>query len=443
MNQTPSEVILGDSLDTMKRIESSSIDLVYLDPPFFTNRHHTAVTRDRTKKFSFSDVWNDLSKYAEFMKTRLSEVLRILKDTGSVFVHCDKSANFLLRALLDNLFWSEQFRSEIIWTYRRWSNSAKGLMPAHQTILFYSKSNHFKFNRIYCAYSETTNIDQILQLRARDAHGVSEYATNQDGEIIYCDEKKGVPLSDVWEIPFLNPKAKERTGYPTQKPILLLERVIEIATDPGDLVLDPFCGSGTTLVAAKLLGRSSIGLDTSEEAVALARKRLADPEKTESALLQKGRAAYDNADKDALALLHGLDLLPVQRNSGIDAFLKISNECPLVPVRVQRKGEALSDVAHKLYQAAKSKNAMRAILIRTHEDINLLFLTPLPESILVVDAPAFQIKQKISELIADLGAAHATTSTVTASTLHTSGNSNILVKMRNTQPTAAPAQKRR
>jgi len=420
MKQVPGEVILGDSLDTMKRIENASIDLVYLDPPFFTNRHHSAITRDRTKKFSFGDVWNDLSEYAEFMEARLMEVHRVLKDTGSVFVHCDKSANFLLRALLDNLFGAEQFRSEIIWTYRRWSNSAKGLMPAHQTILFYSKSNYFKFNRVYCAYSETTNIDQILQLRKRDADGVSAYATNQDGEIIYCDEKKGVPLSDVWEIPFLNPKARERTGYPTQKPILLLERVIEIATDPGDLVLDPFCGSGTTLVAAKLLGRGSIGLDSSEEAVLLARKRLADPEKTESALLQKGRSAYANADKDALALLQGLDLVPVQRNTGIDAFLKISAESLLVPVRVQRKGEALSEAAHKLYQAAKSKNAIRAILIRTHEDIKLLFATPLPESILVVNAPAFQIKQKMSEIVAGLDAMHKTKSTVVESTLHNS-----------------------
>jgi site-specific DNA-methyltransferase (adenine-specific) len=422
MNQTPGEVILGDSLDSMKRIESASIDLVYLDPPFFTNRHHSAVTRDRTKKFSFSDAWNDLSEYAEFMETRLKEVHRVLKDTGSVFVHCDKSANFLLRVLLDSIFGTEQFRSEIIWTYRRWSNSAKGLMPAHQTLLFYSISNQFKFNRIYGAYSETTNIDQILQLRTRDAHGVSAYATNQDGEIIYCDEKKGVPLSDVWEIPFLNPKARERTGYPTQKPILLLERVIEIATGPGDLVLDPFCGSGTTLVAAKLLGRNSIGMDSSEEAVILARQRLADPEKTESALLRKGRAAYANADKDALALLQGLDLVPVQRNIGIDAFLKISNKSSLVPVRVQRQGEALSEAAHKLYQAAKSKNAVRAILIRTHEDIKQLFGTPFPESILVVDAPVFQIKQKISEIVSDLSV-------------------GILEKKQNFQPTAASDQK--
>jgi site-specific DNA-methyltransferase (adenine-specific) len=238
MNQSPCEVILGDSLETMKKISTESIDLVYLDPPFFTNRHHSAITRDRTKKFSFSDVWNDLSEYADFMEIRLKEVHRVLKNSGSVFVHCDKSANFLLRLLLDNTFGVDQFRSEIIWTYRRWSNSAKGLMPAHQTILFYSKTGNFKFNRIYCAYSETTNVDQILQLRIRDSHGVSAYATDQKGEIIYCDEKKGVPLSDVWEIPFLNPKAKERTGYPTQKPILLLERIIELATDPGDVVLE-------------------------------------------------------------------------------------------------------------------------------------------------------------------------------------------------------------
>lgn len=397
MSHVTSEVILGDSLGTMKGIETDSVDLVYLDPPFFTNRQHSAVTRDRTRKFGFSDVWNGLSEYAEFMEVRLREVYRVLKNTGSVFVHCDKSANFLLRTLLDEVFDPEQFRSEIIWTYRRWSNSAKGLMSAHQTIFFYSKSDHFKFNRIYGAYSETTNVDQILQLRSRDEHGVSVYATDQNGEIIYCDDKKGVPLSDVWEIPFLNPKAKERTGYPTQKPVLLLERIIEIATDPDDLVLDPFCGSGTTLVAAKILGRRSIGLDCSEDAVDLARQRLVDPKKTESVLLQNGRAAYATADKDALSLLQGLDFVPVQRNAGIDAFLKI-NEISLIPVRVQRQDEALSEAAHQLSRAVKSKNVQRAILVRTNDDTKLLFETPLPDSIILIDAPAFQIRQKFSSM---------------------------------------------
>ena len=398
MNRTTtSEVIHGDSLITMKQIKNSSVDLVYLDPPFFTNRHHSAVTRDRSKKFSFSDVWDNLSEYAEFMEVRLREIHRLLKDTGSIFVHCDKSANFLFRLLLDNIFGANQFRSEIIWTYRRWSNSAKGLMPSHQTIFYYSKSEHFKFNHIYGAYSETTNIDQILQLRTRDEHGVSTYATNHNGEIIYSDQKKGVPLSDVWEIPFLNPKAKERTGYPTQKPILLLERIVEITTDPGDLVLDPFCGSGTTLVAAKILGRNSIGLDSSEEAINLSRQRLENPEKTESALLKKGRASYDKSDRDALSLLQGIDLIPVHRNAGIDAFLKVTDESQLVPVRVQRPMETLSDALHKLNQAAKSKKASKAILVRTHDDAISLFGDKIPDSIIVVDAPAFKIKQEVDK----------------------------------------------
>ncbi len=400
MTPADSNVILGDSLDAMERMESASIDMVYLDPPFFTNRHHSAISRDRTKKFSFSDVWSGLSEYAEFMEQRLRQIHRLLKPSGSVFVHCDKSANFLLRALLDEVFGAEQFRSEIIWTYRRWSNSAKGLMPAHQTIFFYSKTNQFKFKRIYCPYSETTNVDQILQLRARDEHGVSSYAIDSNGDNIYGGEKKGVPLSDVWEIPFLNPKAKERTGYPTQKPVLLLERIVEISTDPGDLILDPFCGSGTTLVAAKILGRRSIGIDCSAEAVNLTQHRLVSPDKTESALLKKGRAAYLNADTEALALLNGLDVVPVQRNAGIDAFLTISLKNTPVPIRVQRQGEPLLDAANKLAKAAQSKNAIHAILVRTHEDATLFSTSTLPEIIVLVDATALLVKQTIAKLIA-------------------------------------------
>ena len=406
MSQVSSEVILSDSLHAMEKMQDSTIDMVYLDPPFFTNRHHSAVNRDRTQKFSFSDVWNGLSEYAEFMEDRLKQIHRILKDTGSIFVHCDKNSNFLLRGLLNDVFGEDQFRSEIIWTYRRWSNSAKGLMPAHQTIFFYSKTEQFKFNRIYCPYSETTNVDQILQLRARDEFGISSYATNENGESVYGGIKKGVPLSDVWEVPFLNPKAKERTGYPTQKPVLLLERVVEISTESGDLVLDPFCGSGTTLVAAKILGRRSIGIDCSEEAVDLAQRRLVSLEKTESALMKKGRAAYINVDSEVLALLEGLDIVPVQRNAGIDAFLKISIGNSPVPIRIQRQGEYLFDAANKLVKAAQSKNAIRAILVRTHEDNTLFPEIVLPEIIMLVDATAFQVNQTISKLIAKFVIAH-------------------------------------
>lgn len=399
MNYAPNQVVHGDCLTELAYLENATVDIVYLDPPFFTNKRHSAVTRDRTKKFSFGDLWNGLEDYARFMEERLEQVYRVLKDTGSVFVHCDSNANFLLRALLDDIFGADQFRSEIVWSYRRWSNSARGLMPSHQTILFYSKTANYKFNKVYGAYSETTNVDQILQLRARDGHGVSKYATDIEGNIIFGGEKKGVPLSDVWEIPFLNPKAKERTGYPTQKPVLLLERIIEIASDPDDFVVDPFCGSGTTLVAASILDRRFLGIDSSAEAVELARKRLQEPTKTESNLLKKGRLAYANVDSNALGLLAGLDFIPVQRNNGIDAFLKLTIGGASVPIRVQRATETLAEAASLLFRAAKSKNAVRAILIRTSENEDLFSDASFPPLIEVVDATAIEVKRRLSKLL--------------------------------------------
>ncbi len=394
MKELLDKVIHGDCLNELLNVDTDSIDMVYLDPPFFTNRNHSSITRDRKKKFCFSDIWQDLSDYAEFMEVRIQQIHRVLKDTGSIFVHCDASANFILRPLLDDIFGKKQFRSEIIWTYKRWSNSAKGLLPAHQTIFFYSKTDKYKFNRIYGEYSETTNIDQILQLRVRDEHGVSTYATDKEGNVIFGGEKKGVPLSDVWDIPFLNPKAKERTGYPTQKPVLLLERIIELTTDRGDLILDPFSGSGTTLVAAKILGRNYIGIDSSKEAVELAQSRLYEPKKTESALLKQGRDSYINANKDALAVLNGLDLLPVQRNSGIDAFLKIRADGSLVPIKVQRNTETITDAARKLERAVKSKKSIIGILVRTYKDD--LFDDPqLPEFIKLVDSTALNITNEV------------------------------------------------
>jgi site-specific DNA-methyltransferase (adenine-specific) len=391
-------ILHGDCLECLKTLPDESTDMVYLDPPFFTNRTHSATTRDRNKVFSFADSWQNLSEYAEFMHLRLLEVHRVLKPTGSVFVHCDKNANFLLRVLLNEIFGTEEFRSEIIWAYKRWSNSAKGLLPAHQTIFFYSKTANFRFNPIYMPYSETTNLDQILQRRSRDQYGVSSYATDKHGQVIFDHKKQGVPLSDVWEIPFLNPKAKERTGYPTQKPVLLLERMIELVTDAGDTVLDPFCGSGTTLVAAALLGRKSIGIDQSPEAVQLSQKRLENPEKTESVLLKNGRTAFENADQAALELLAGLDILPVQRNSGIDAFLR--HPSGLIPIRVQRLHESLTQTAQVLCRAADSKNLQRALLLKTQPNEHLFTELELPKMVIVVDAISLQISQQLDMIYA-------------------------------------------
>jgi site-specific DNA-methyltransferase (adenine-specific) len=377
----------GDCLQLMKEKASQSVDLVYLDPPFFSNKKHSLMTKDRNKIFSFDDIWKNHRDYTMFMLERLQEIYRLLKSTGSIFLHCDRYANHILRFLLDEVFGQENFRSEIIWTYKRWSNSVKGLLPAHQTIFFYSKSEKFVFNSMYGGYSESTNVDQILQKRARDKYGKAVYATTEEGEALVASPKRGVPLSDVWDIPFLNPKAKERTGYPTQKPLLLLERIIQLSTSPEAVVLDPFCGSGTTLVAAKLLSRRAIGFDISEEAVNLTLQRLENPVKTESELLRKGRAAYLTADGDALALLQGLEVFPVQRNTGIDAILKAHYQDNVVPIRVQREWESLSEAAFLLYKAARKKGAKRAFLVSVHTTVDELEREMIPGFITVIESP--------------------------------------------------------
>ena len=254
-------VLLGDCLEVVKNIDSSSIDVIYLDPPFFTNKIQKQTTKDRAKILSFDDNWSNSCEYANFLFLRFKEFYRILKDTGSIFVHCDIHANHIVRCMLDSVFGVKNFRSEIIWIYKRWSNAKKGLLRNHQNIYFYSKTKKFTFNFIYENYSPTTNIDQILQQRQRDLFGKSIYAKDSNNNIIPAKVKKGVPLSDVWDIPYLNPKAKERIHYPTQKPIALLERIIDIASNEGDVILDPFCGSGTTLLACRILGRQGFGFD--------------------------------------------------------------------------------------------------------------------------------------------------------------------------------------
>ncbi|MEM9523450.1 MAG: DNA methyltransferase, partial [Pseudomonadota bacterium] len=260
------QVYFGDCLEILDTLPRDSVDLVYIDPPFFTQTVHKLVTRDGSKAFNFADIWDSDNSYADFIFQRLSKVRDSLKSTGSIFFHCDKSASHIIRLLLDSVFGAKNFQSEIIWHFRRWSNSKRGLLNGHQTIYFYSKDSNYKFNILYSDYSPSTNIDQIMQKRSRDDRNKSVYAKDKAGNIVGNGVKKGVPLSDVWEIPFLNPKAKERVGYPTQKPVLLLQRIIELTTEPGDVVLDPFCGSGTTLVAAQTLQRNAIGIDISEDA---------------------------------------------------------------------------------------------------------------------------------------------------------------------------------
>ena len=385
------EILNGDCLEKMRSIEQSSIDLIYLDPPFFTERKHILKNRERTKEFSFDDSWGSDRGYADFLISRIEIMYTLLKDAGSIFVHCDKSGEHIVRAILDQVFGSNNFQSEIIWTYKRWSNSKKGLLPSHQNIYFYSKSKNFKFNTIFTSYSETTNIDQILQRRTRDEHNKSIYAKDSLGNVKNGDKKKGVPLSDVWDIPYLNPKAKERVGYPTQKPLLLLEQIIKLVTEEGDLVLDPFCGSGTTCVASKRLNRNYIGIDKSLDAVELSNERLANPIKTESNLLKNGRDSYVNADISALNFLQGVKFNPVQRNKGIDAILVEQFDNAPILVRVQKDNEPLDQAASLLAKAMKTKKSKKSILIQTSKEKDLFEITIDYEGMEVILSPALQI----------------------------------------------------
>ncbi len=356
---------VGDCLTWLKLIEPGSIDLVYLDPPFFTQKVQKSKTRDNSQEYRFSDTWTSMEEYKAFIKPRIEECRRVLKDTGNIFVHCDSSASHHLRLMLEEVFGPDNFQSEIIWVYRRWSNAKRGLLNAHQTIYFYSKSDNFKFNLRRTDYSPTTNIDQILQERERDEQGRSAYKKDLDGKVVLGKEKKGVPLSNVWEIPYLNPKATERAGYPTQKPVLLLEQIIEIATEKGDVVLDPMCGSGTTLVAAALLERHWIGIDIEPCAIDLARSRLDSPHKTLSRLLAVGKEAYRKQDDKIRNILEAMDALVVERNNGLDGFLKAHFLGTPVAIRVQKNNESIEEAKNHLLKASIIKGCTLKILVRT------------------------------------------------------------------------------
>ena len=387
------KIYLGDCRERLLEVEPNSVDLIYFDPPFFTQKKHSLVTRDASKKYEFNDSWESLEDYLDLIESCLIECKRVLKNTGSVFLHCDKVASHYIRVTLDKVFGMKNFRSEIIWSYKRWSNSKKGLLNSHQNIYFYSKSKDFKFNQFYTNYAPTTNVDQILQDREKTANGKSVYKTDKNGKVVLGKEKKGVPLSDTWEIPYLNPKAKERVGYPTQKPVLLLKEIIKIVTDKGDLVIDPFCGSGTTCVAAKSMNRNFIGIDASKDAIELANKRLEEMVITDSALLKKGTQSYIEKSELELAILKSIDAIPVQRNSGIDGFLKTHFEDKPVPVKIQSKNETIEDSIEKLERASKNKGYKLKILIQTKEDIGNSRLFGINSDIEIMKANRFMINE--------------------------------------------------
>lgn len=361
------KLINGDCLAELKKIEDCSIDLIYLDPPFYTQKKQilSKMKNEKLEKYEFEDSWKNIDEYLDYLKLRLIECKRVLKNTGSIFLHCDRNACHYLKTIMDNIFGFDNFRSEIIWYYKRWSNSKKGLLNSHQNIYFYSKTKDYKFNTFYTNYSLTTNLDQILQNRKKDINGITVYETDKNGNIVNNYDKKGVPLSDVWEIPYLNPKAKERNGYPTQKPILLLEQIIKIASNENDIVLDPFCGSGTTLAAAKLLNRHYIGIDASKDAIKLCEERLKDNiVKTDSELLKNGIDKYNQKNKEEQQIIDLFEALPVQRNSGIDAIIPSDKQNGAIAIKFQKDDESLEECIEKINKACALKGIKNRFIIK-------------------------------------------------------------------------------
>jgi len=365
-------LLKGDNLEILKDFPAEFVDLTYLDPPFFTGKDQNLFDRTLSDaqmvQLSFGDVWASHEEYLEWVRLRLQEIWRVLKSTGSLFLHCDWHASHLLRIELDEIFHPSQFRGEIIWYYKRWTNTLRTFQRAHQTIYFYSKTDSYKFNPLYEDYSLTTNIDQIWQKRGRDKNGKCITVTDKDGNYIPLgEEKPGVLMRDVWEIPYLNPRAKERTGWPTQKPLELLRRIILACTDEGDIVLDPVCGSGTTLAAAKALGRQWIGIDSSEKAIEISKRRLAlkwNPfDQTNHYMPYKlSRFLRLSRTEKIQHIATLLNMNIVQRNANLDGFLKKTFDGFNIAVRYIENEEPI-DVISQFIQIAQKKQGKIGIVV--------------------------------------------------------------------------------
>jgi len=321
----------GDNLEVMSKFDSKSIDLIYADPPFYTNKQFEIIWHDGAEKRAFEDRWKGgIEHYISWMEPRLEACHRLLKDTGSLFIHCDYHASAHLRVLLDRIFGEDNFRNEIIW--KRKTGRGETQHKSNQFgvctdfILFYAKTKNSKFNTQFIPISESDPIyadyvqsnfkfvdEKGRKYRSADLSSPSPrpnlmyeykrykspekgwavskekmgqwdkegrllFPQTKDGRIrrkLFLDELKGKPVQNLWDdIQMISSQSGERLGYPTQKPVALLERIIKTASDEGDIILDPFCGCGTTLVAAQRLGRKWIGIDISPTACNLMKKRL-------------------------------------------------------------------------------------------------------------------------------------------------------------------------
>ena len=296
----------GDNLPIMRGMNSQSVDLIYLDPPFNSNRTYSAPIGSQAAGAAFKDTWTledvdvawhgeiaeqnpavyavvgaageahgkGMKSYLIMLAVRLLEMRRILKETGSLYLHCDPTAGHYLKMLLDAIFGASNFKNEVIWSYKRYTAQSTRFQREHDVVLFYGNgSGSTTFNVVYDRYS------------AKSGKEDSHYKLDENGKWFRWQKRRGkepykIYLSegrragDVWLIPHINASAKERVGYPTQKPLALLDRIIKASSNEGDIVLDPFAGCATACVAAERLNRQWVGIDISEKAAELVQARI-------------------------------------------------------------------------------------------------------------------------------------------------------------------------
>ena len=296
----PNRLYFGDCLDVMREdIPSESVDLIYLDPPFNSKRLYNAFIGG-AQWIAFDDTWrwheavddfHDVASqphlagmieglrmmlgegpqlaYLSYMANRLVECHRVLKSTGSLYLHCDPTMSHYLKTVMDGIFERRNFTNEIVWHYRKWSAGKYTYQRNHDVILFYARtpSRERIFNQLFMPRAESTirrfGNSKIVSGHDQNGRRLPSQVEDKDSE--------GVRQDDVWDINRVPPI---KQLYPTQKPIALLERILTASSNPGDVVLDPFCGCGTTVHAAQNLGRRWIGIDVCVNACKVIEQRL-------------------------------------------------------------------------------------------------------------------------------------------------------------------------
>jgi DNA modification methylase len=314
-------IYCDDNLRRLQQFPDECVDLIYLDPPFFSNRNYEVIFGDEEEVRSFDDRWEGgINVYLDWMMQRVQQLYRVLKPTGSLYLHCDTNASHYLKVRLDGVFGYRRFRNDISWQRSGAKNDPKRFGRVHDSILFYTKSAKFTWNPQYEPIIDTnirknyTAVEEGTGRRYRlsdltankgggdtsyEWHGVRPYKGRfwaysrekmdqmlAEGRIVfrrtgmpafkrYLDEQPGAPLQDLWtDIPGLSSSSRERVGYPTQKPETFMERIITASSNDGDVVLDPFCGCGTTIVVAQRMRRQWIGIDISPTAVGVMKRRV-------------------------------------------------------------------------------------------------------------------------------------------------------------------------